>query len=446
MLQNTSYSMNSYRHLPYGEPHAVDHPPSDTGRDAISQASLAPPVQPNGYPMITESCKRDFFTIRADCVQDAALASVDSLAEYLVWDGMDRRARAIASASHTSSPEVVVSISQIAADIKSRLGHDLCERTIERAIRKLSDTGLIGIESRFNAGRRQASSYRLLFSDGMKLRLDHTRRGKKATTGYPDEHQASTVDKEEYPPSSQQTRTERKAVRSDNTSMAPNYTHGLARIGVKIPSFPQPAVDSDISPRSDPSEHICTQAMPDALKHESALTDTDGNKEVTDNSNALDENIDCGLQTNQESVHGNSALIHQPTSVSPLFNKEEKNKKGFENVFSFSDFSKKNNSSQPSPERGEGNGYFLDSVHRKGWVSVEEPQLLAYLGDLSRYAFFSGHHTLDELSVWFQSIEDDIANNRTSLGKILHTAGITNSTTPLSALESVATKGWRFGC
>ena len=430
MLQSVSYSMNSYRHLQYVQPDVADQKPSDTMRHDAGQTPAAPPLQPNGYPMITESCRRDFFTIRADCVQDAVLGSVDSLAEYLVWDGMDRRARAIASANHTSSPEAVVSISQIAADIKSRVGHDLCERTIERAIRKLSDVGLIGIESRFNAGRRQASSYRLLFSDGMKSRLGATRRGKRASTGNPEEQPGMAPNRDEYPPNPERARTESKVTSTDHVHPVLNYGHGLTRIGLMVPSFPLPTIASDSNPLPGPSVHICTQAATDEAKDESAQTTRTGNTERKGITKALGEGENYGLTIKPKSLQHEVAEILHPTSMSPLFNKEEKeNKKVFKNVFSISDFIKREQAKESrtalkaDPSDSE-TGYYLDTVHRSGWVSSPKKHLQEYFGSLSTYLFFNKYRTIDAMVEWFQQQENHINCGETTLDYILMMTGI----------------------
>jgi hypothetical protein len=425
--------------------------------------------------MITESCKRDFFTIRADCVQDAVLASVDSLAEYLVWDGMDRRARAIASANHTGSPEAVVSISQIAADIKMRVGHDLCERTIERAIRKLNDAGLIGIESRFNAGRRQASSYRLLFSDGMKSRLDATRRGRKASPGNPSEQPRMTPNRDEYRPTPEPARAETREASVGHIRPLQDQGCGLTRIGLMAQSFLRasserasserasserasserassepPAVESASTSDSEAkesvgnqmpgqSEHICTQAM---------TGDMEGQSEQniqTSHAGTFDGSHDSGLTIKSEPLQRESATIHHPTSMSPLFNKEEKeNKKVFKNVFSID----ARNKNQPKPSRLEPclktTGYYLDDVHQKGWVTATTPHLLPHRGDLSRYAFFEGHKSLESLTLWFQEQEDAIANGRVTVNDVLAQYGVETigSATPPQVIAAQS----RFGC
>ncbi|EGQ60377.1 hypothetical protein GGI1_00050, partial [Acidithiobacillus sp. GGI-221] len=192
MQQQVHYSVSihavPFRTIPAQQPNAAGaevHPvtapatsitnPTPITEQHAGPAGVRPPQ--NGFKTIKDAARRDFFTIRADAVQDGVLSMLDSLAEYLVWDGMDRRLRAVASATHTEHPEVVVSVQQIANDIKVRVGHDLCERTIERALKKLCDVGLLSATARFHQGRRQASSYMLLYAPSMSSRLENSRRG-----------------------------------------------------------------------------------------------------------------------------------------------------------------------------------------------------------------------------------------------------------------------------
>ncbi|MHB1659253.1 MAG: hypothetical protein ACYCRF_08085 [Acidithiobacillus sp.] len=449
--------------------------PAATTEQYARPADILPPQ--NGFKAIKDAARRDFFTIRADAVQDGVLAMLDSLAEYLVWDGMDRRLRAVASATHTEHPEAVVSVQQIANDIKVRVGHDLCERTIERALKKLCDVGLLSASARFHQGRRQASSYMLLYAPSMSSRLENSRRG-----GNP------------KPPAT-----------SDTPLPGPYQTHAsdiphsantsLTRIGDRIPAFPahpvyeeepvdvrhssggevatngsgsafyevQPTIDQEVAHESSghhssarppqtgendqPSE--CRQEVRNqsASPTRSKVEDMDARQGPTTSQPPVCRSAHSAEGVTNRAVPGETerSLI-QTTSVSPLFNKEKENKKVFKNVFSISEFSKNNPTPKPSQNRPDGNGYFLDSVHKQGWVSAEDPKLLDYLGDLSRYAFFTGHRTLDALSSWFQGMENNIADNRTTLEETLRTAGIPVSDAPITRHEPVKMSEIRFGC
>ena len=442
-------------------PH-VPSPTTGTTRHAAhteqhaSPADVRPPQ--NGFKAIKDAARRDFFTIRADSVQDAALSLLDSLAEYLVWDGMDRRLRATASATHTDYPEAIVSVQQIANDIKIRVGHDLCERTIERALKKLCDVGLILATPRFHQGRRQASSYMLLYAPSMAERLENSRRGriKSASTG-------------QEPPQA-------KSAAAQNPDVRQYKHYGSVRIGDMIPGFPMNSglpdvsqdpelVGSPVNTHAHPDSDLTAYSLKDGMKALSAAE----NEQPPENSETTDQNYEIedsnptpgGAEVLAES--GVCQLAHyaaspvapgeeqrassHPTSMSPLFNKTVKeNKKVFKNVFSISDFSKNNQTPKPSQDRPGGNGYFLDSVHQKGWISTDDPKLLPYLGDLSRYAFFAGHRTLDALSSWFQGIENDISDNRTTLEETLLTAGIPVSDAPITRHEPVKMSEIRFGC
>jgi hypothetical protein len=430
----------------------------------------------NGFKTIKDAARRDFFTIRADAVQDGVLSLLDSLAEYLVWDGMDRRLRAVSSATHTEYPEVVVSVQQIANDIKVRVGHDLCERTIERALKKLCDVGLLSATPRFHQGRRQASSYMLLYTPSMAARLENSRR-----RGIPKAQAVSDT-----PPASQYGTQVRDIPESPYSA--------LTRIGDRIPAlsvYPDHAEEymAAKDSRCEASVATCSKSVlprdqttiatekayvhsghgssvpPPQLGENNRLSD-DGQDvqtrspspvgpkiEVTDGGHdrifGQPEVCRSAHSANETTKHAVSGEIERlslhPTSMSPLFNNKKENKKGFKNVFSISDFSKNNRQPEASPDRPDDNGYFLDIVHGEGWVTASHPALQAYLGDLSRYAFFAGHRTLDALREWFQGIENDIAGQRTTLAETLQAAGLSVSPAPIGR-DPVEMKETRFGC
>lgn len=391
----------------------------------------------NGYAKIVESCKQDFFTIRADCVQDAVLATVDSLAEYLVWDGMDRRLRAAASAHHTASPEATVSIQQIAADIKSRLGHELCERTVERAIKKLSVAGLIAVESRFAAGRRQASAYRLLFSSGMEYRLQSSRRGKKAP--YAPKSAPQPLTPESAPVHthasyaqlnrSSSTTEDPQAFARDNTSSS----FGVRKL-VDVANNPLPAGLQRVEDIEEYRVHICTQGetprqsgeMPPLQEENPVMTEhgsSAGTEEPGEKVKSW-ENGDVRPETERTGVghYTKSTAYDHPTPVSPLFNNEkEKNKKVIKNVYCLADFVKKD--AEQTNDNGHGNGYHLDPVHQKGWVRSRNPQLQRHFGVLSRHLFLSGTRDLESLVAWFETRESQLQSGAITLKDILQEAG-----------------------
>ena len=424
---------------------------------SLPVASL-PAVTPlqNGFKAIKDAARRDFFTIRADSVQDGVLSLLDSLAEYLVWDGMDRRLRAAASATHTDYPEAIVSVQQIANDIKIRVGHDLCERTIERALKKLCDVGLLTVTPRFHQGRRQASSYMLLYAPSMASRLENSRRGRinGASTG-------------QEPPQD-------KPVTARNPDSRHYQPYGAVRIGDMIPGFRMSSGFADlpqdvklavspenthVQPASDlpvNNQDIGKKALSTVANAQSSgiFGTTVLNHAIEDVNRTTDDpemqaesgvcrSAHCVVST--DTSFDKQVATSHPTSMSPLFNKEKENKKAFKNVFSISDFSKKNNEPKASLHHLGTNGYFLDEVHQKGWVSAEHPGLKPYLGDLSRYAFFNGHHTLEALCVWFQAAEDRIAEHRSTIAEILLEAEIQVSDVPASSMQNKMEKA-HYGC
>lgn len=458
MQQHVHYSVSIHTAFPHkaaAQPSSTNRIDDPANRTAVSMPAGSPPQ--NGFKSIKDAARRDFFTIRADSVQDAVLSLLDSLAEYLVWDGMDRRLRAAASATHTDHPEAIVSVQQIANDIKIRVGHDLCERTIERALKKLCDVGLLSTTPRFHQGRRQASSYMLLYTPSMAARLENSRRGrvKSASTG-------------QEPPQG-------KSTTAQNPDVRQYQPYGSVRIGDMIPRFPMssglPDVPHDAELVGSP---VNTHAQPDSdltacsLKGGTKALSAAENEQPPEISETTDQHYEIegsnhtpgGAEIQAESGVCRSAHYAEspvapgeeqrasshPTSMSPLFNKAVKeNKKDFKNVFSISDFSKNKRQPNPSTDRAEGNGYFLDIVHGEGWVSASHPALQAYLGDLSRHAFFAGHRTLDALREWFQGIENDIAEQRTTLAETLHTAGLSDSPAPIGH-GPAEMKETRFGC
>ncbi len=457
MQQHVHYSMSIRVASPQTE--AVQR--SSTTRiddPANPQAASLPAASPpqNGFKAIKDAARRDFFTIRADSVQDGALSLLDSLAEYLVWDGMDRRLRATASATHTDYPEAIVSVQQIANDIKIRVGHDLCERTIERALKKLCDVGLLSATPRFHQGRRQASSYMLLYAPTMAERLENSRRGciKSDSAG-------------REPPQDKSTTARLPDVRQ-------YQPYGSVRIGDVIPGFSKisglPDVPQDAELTGSP---VNTHAQPDSDQMTISLKDgrnalstwvNEQSPEISEKTNQNYEIEDSNPGPSCSEIQAESGVCRSahsaaspvppdeekrasghPTSMSPLFNNKKENKKAFKNVFSISDFSKNNPAPKPLQDRSVGNGYYLDTVHEKGWVSTAHPALQAYLGDLSRYAFFAGYRTLDTLRDWFQNIEDDIAGHHTTVAEVLQNAGLQIDPTPVRQ-PIVGVKVAAFGC
>lgn len=443
---------------------SATHPTERHARTAevITTAASLPAACPpqNGFKAIKDAARRDFFTIRADSVQDGALSLLDSLAEYLVWDGMDRRLRATASATHTDHPEAIVSVQQIANDIKIRVGHDLCERTIERALKKLCDVGLLSTTPRFHQGRRQASSYMLLYAPSMAARMENSRRGriKSASTGQETPQDISTT--------------------AQKPDVLQCQTYGSVRIGDMIPRFPMisdiPEVPQDaelagspVNTHAQPDSGLTTYRLKDSMKDSMKALSTAANEQPPEISETTNRNGETdgsnftpgGAEVQAESgvcrsahvivtpvAHGEEqrASSH-PTSMSPLFNKKKENKKAFKNVFSISDFSKNNPAQKPLQDRSDGNGYYLDSVHKKGWISAVHPALQSHLGVLSRHAFFSGYRTLDMLRDWFQGFEDDIAEHRTTIAEILQRAGLQSFETTTGQV-SAGMKSAGFGC
>ncbi len=491
MQQQTHYSVSihavPFRTIPAQQPNSAGadvHPVTSPATNITNpipfteqHARLAGSQPPqNGFKMIKDAARRDFFTIRADAVQDGVLSMLDSLAEYLVWDGMERRLRAVASATNTEHPVVVVSVQQIANDIKVRVGHDLCERTIERALKKLCNVGLLSATQRFHQGRRQASSYMLLYTPSMSSRLENSRRGgipkSKSVSDTPpaSPYGKQALDIQESPYSaltrigdripaltvhhvyaeefmaSKNSRWEESVATCSNSAL-PGDPPPIAIEKTYVPSghgssAPPPQLGENNRP-SDVHQDA-TVCSPSPVGSKADVTDGGHDRiqiqpEVCRSAHSSNETINRAVPGDTERVS-----LH-PTSVSPLFNNKKENKKVFKNVFCISDFPKNNQQPNASPDRPEGNGYFLDTVHGKGWVSATHPSLQTYLGDLSRYAFFKGHRTLDTLREWFQGIENDIAGQRTTLAETLHAAGLSVSPTPIGH-SPAELKEARFGC
>ncbi|MHB8315637.1 MAG: hypothetical protein ACYDCW_07910 [Acidithiobacillus ferrivorans] len=440
MQQHVYYSVSVHAAFP----HKAAAQPSSTNRiddpanlTAVSLPAGSPPQ--NGFKSIKDAARRDFFTIRADSVQDAVLSLLDSLAEYLVWDGMDRRLRASASATHTDYPEAIVSVQQIANDIKIRVGHDLCERTIERALKKLCDVGLLSTTPRFHQGRRQASSYMLLYTLSMAARLENSRRGrvKSASTG-------------QEPPQDKSTTAQNQDVRQ-------YQPYGSVRIGDMIPRFPMRSslpdalqdaelVGSPVNTHAQPNSDLTACSLEDGTKALSAAANEQPTEisETTDQSYEIEDSNptpgDAEIQAESgvcRSAHYAASPVtpgeeqrtsSHPTSVSPLFNKAVKeNKKDFKNVFSISDFSKKERSkeNQTSLQTDDEIGYYLDTVHRSGWVSSPKKHLQEYFGSLSTYLFFNKYRTIEAMAEWFQQQENRINHGEASLSDVLTATGTT---------------------
>ncbi|WP_409409921.1 hypothetical protein AAE485_14510 (plasmid) [Acidithiobacillus ferriphilus] len=393
----------------------------------------------NGFTSMRDAAKRDFFTIRADAVQDGALASVDTLAEYLVWDGMDRRLRAIASSNHTDKPEAVVTLKQIANDIKIRVGHDLCERTIERAIKKLQDASLIHVIPRFKNGRRQASSFILLFSKTMSENMNRSRRVNKSsipdTSGMEIPVDTSDtkkqLDSDGLPPKTFDTRT------GNGLS---SITGSLRYLQSFLGQIPPEHLHTSNGYRDCPeSPTDSSDASPD--RHQSLVQNCTTEPSTTPVQNCTTifpprpesgEIVESGSDGPGQSTLGQrgSPDTNHPTSMSPLFNKAVKeNKKDFKNVFSISDFIKREPAKESqtalktTPSDSEA-GYYLDTVHRSGWVSSPKNHLQEYFGSLSTYLFFNKYRTIEAMAEWFQQHENRIGHGEITLNDVLTAAGI----------------------
>ena len=428
MQQYVHYSISIHA----ASPQTVAAQPSSTTRiddpaNPPSTSLLAESPPQNGFKAIKDAARRDFFTIRADSVQDGALSLLDSLAEYLVWDGMDRRLRAAASATHTDYPEAIVSVKQVANDIKIRVGHDLCERTIERALKKLCDVGLLSATPRFHQGRRQASSYMLLHTPSMAARLESSRRGriKSASTGQEAPQDKSTTAK--------------------NPDVRQHPPYGPVRIGGAIPGF---LMISGFTGVPQDAELVGPPAysMKDGIKALSTAANEQptGISGMTDRSYDVDDVNRTPGTSEIQAESGVCQLAHcaaspvapseeqrassHPTSMSPLFNKAVKeNKKDFKNVFSISDFSKKERSKETRTglQTDDEIGYYLDTVHRSGWVSSPKKHLQEYFGSLSTYLFFNKYRTIEAMAEWFQQQENRINHGETSLSDVLAATGTT---------------------
>lgn len=418
-----------------GSTHLTEHHVR-TAVASTSSASIPAATTPaqNGFRAIKEAARSDFFTIRADSVQDAVLSSLDTLAEYLVWDGMDRRLRAVASATHTEYPEAVVSIQQIANDIRIRVGHDLCERTIERALKKLCDVGLLSATARFHQGRRQASSYMLLYAPTMASRLENSRRGRiRKSTIVDDPQHDNTAIKHEQ--DAQQYRFHASVRIGDMISVLPVFAgYPDAR---QEDMRQESAINANILPDSDVSGF----QQPTDMVAASSISNEDvhGITALPDQNNDLDDKksilTGCEIQkkagvcrsahqTHTSAIPGEIHLtLNHPTSVSPLFNKKEKENK---NVFSISDFVKKEPLRKTIPDKHTQNddGYYLDTVHRSGWISSPKKHLLGHLGSLSTYLFFNKYRTIETMVEWFQQQENRINCGEITLDEILLMTGI----------------------
>lgn len=391
----------------------------------------------NGFMAMRDAAKRDFFTIRADAIQDGVLAAVDTLAEYLVWDGMDRRLRAIASANHTDKPEAVVTLKQIANDIKIRVGHDLCERTIERAIKKLQDSSLIHVIPRFKNGRRQASAFILLFSKTMSENLNKSRRVNKSSIqdtsgmGTPEDSAATKkqIDIDDQPPQTFDTRTGNglssitgslRYLQSFLGQTSPEHLH-TANGYRGCPESPMAITDPSPARQQNLVQN-CTTESP-TIPVQNCTTIFPPRPESG-------KSVESGSDGPVQSTLGERVPpdTNHPTSMSPLFNKAVKeNKKVFKNVFSISDFLKKEptkeNRTGPQPDAEA--GYYLDTVHRSGWVSSPNRHLQEYFGSLSTHLFFNKYRTIDAMTDWFQLQENCINSGETTLSEVLAAAGIT---------------------
>ncbi|MDD5278704.1 hypothetical protein [Acidithiobacillus sp.] len=410
----------------------------------------------NGFLPIKNAAKVDYFTIRADAIQDSVLSQVDSLAEYLVWDGMDRRLRAVASATNTTTPEATVSIQQIAKDIEIRVGHTFCERTIERAIKKLIDCGMLQSKQQFCSGRRQASSYQLCFTEDMQSRLTNSRRNKTGKTANEDSFAVNNCNEYSRPV----TKHPETIMRADQlvsrfrmadltrTDQVESFPHTHQKVCVSAHSenlneangseILQAAVVQHIQDSSlhfrDPKK-VCGNAHSENLHatidpYQSStamvgddakqLGDFDERRKVCGNAHTVNS---YSLPIHVQAIPATPENTNQPTPVSPLFKEERKINK---NIFSYSDFLLKKHAAQNETETttAGNHGYFLDPVHQKGWICSEKSALKPYLGDLSRHAFFAGKRNIEDLSAWFQDMEQKISEGSLALLELLRNAGI----------------------
>ncbi|WP_140390980.1 hypothetical protein [Acidithiobacillus thiooxidans] len=425
--------------------------------DSLSNPVHKPQIpRGNGFLSMKNAAKEDYFTIRADAIQDSVLSQVDSLAEYLVWDGMDRRLRAIASATNTIAPEATVSIQQIANDIKVRVGHNFCERTIERAIKKLADCGIILSKQQFSSGRRQASSYQLCFTADMQSRLRSSRRNKKGKTMDEDIH-ADSKRYEHTSPVVQRSENLTKigqlasrfglAGLTESTPVQSNFQEGqkvcnFAHSGnlhaAPDSSQSSTAMSSDAAQQLgnfDDCQKVCKIAhsgnLDDVPESERGKTASNRNKPENPRTFRKTGKV-CKIahpansyrqDRGDQNVAVAQQAVNQPTPVSPLFKEERKINK---NIFSYSDFLLKKHAAQNETETttAGNHGYFLDPVHQKGWICSEKSALKPYLGDLSRHAFFAGKRNIEDLSAWFQDMEQKISEGSLALLELLRNAGI----------------------
>jgi hypothetical protein len=291
----------------------------ETPIDNLSNPIHKPQIpRGNGFLPMKNAAKEDFFTIRADAIQDSVLSQIDSLAEYLVWDGMDRRLRAIASATNTTAPEATVSIQQIAKDIEVRLGHTFCERTIERAIKKLADCGIMLSKQQFSSGRRQASSYQLCFTEDMQSRLRSSRRNKKGKTMDEGRHADSK--------------------RDEHTSPVVQRSESITKIGQLASRFGLAGLSEWTPVQSDFQEgqKVCNFAHSENLHaaHDSSQSSTAMSSDAAQQLGNFD---DCQKVCNfahsvnsyrqaqgDQDVAEEQQAVNQPTPVSPLFKEERK--------------------------------------------------------------------------------------------------------------------------
>lgn len=427
--------------------------PLDSIGNAVTKHQLP---RGNGFIHMKNAAKEDYFTIRADAIQDSVLSQVDSLAEYLVWDGMDRRLRAIASATNSTTPEATVSIQQIAKDIEIRVGHTFCERTIERAIKKLIDCGMLQSKQQFSSGRRQASSYQLCFTVDMQSRLESSRRKKNNKQVIKDEitdnhdhngHRSLIQHQEtianigaiasrigltglvELKPIQPETTNEQKVCNFAHSE----YQHSSTEI-----SWPSGATASDTTQYSGNlhgSQQVCkiahSESMNEAPVSEGVGAVDNGVKPENQRQFQKTEKVckiahtvnSYSLPIHVQAIPATPENTNQPTPVSPLFKEERKINK---NIFSYSDFLLKKHAAQNETETttAGNHGYFLDPVHQKGWICSEKSALKPYLGDLSRHAFFAGKRNIEDLSAWFQDMEQKISEGSLALLELLRSAGI----------------------
>lgn len=398
----------------------------------------------NGFKTIKDAARRDFFTIRADAIQDGALALLDSLAEYLVWDGMDRRLRAVASATHTEYPEAVVSVQQIANDIKIRVGHDLCDRTIERALKKLCDVGLLSATARFHQGRRQASSYMLLYAPSMSFRLENSRRGgipkSQAVSDTPPAgpYRSQALDIQESPYNMLTRISDRiptlfmRHDHAEESTVDKDFQCGTPITACSNAAYPgdQPTMDRE---KSDYPSDLGSSAHSQDIKQNYRLSDDriSSQPRVCRSAHSADETTKLAVPGEAERVS-----LH-PTSMSPLFKKEKQNKKVFKNVVYFSGFSKKegNQADCIESEAKQIHGYYLDVIHQAGWVDSKTQALQKYIGNLSKFLFFSGYRTMEAMTEWFERQERDLQSGKLNLADILANAGVDPS--PLASISGL---------